>query len=89
MEQHTRHLKEGIEVTRRELDAQLAAVEIRSQNAGGGSRGAHSTTVKPPQFDGATSWAVFQGQFEATTVQNNWTANEKAAHILCALQGKV
>jgi len=88
MEQQTRHLREGIEATRRELEAQLAAVDVRSRRAGGGGQGAHSTTVKPPKFDGATFWAVFHRQFEAAAVQNNWTSNEKAAHLLSVLQGK-
>ena len=88
MEQQTRHLREGIEATRRELEAQLAAVDVRSRRAGGGGQGAHSTTVKPQKFDGSTSWAVFHRQFEAAAVQNNWTSNEKAAHLLSVLQGK-
>jgi hypothetical protein len=44
--------------------------------------------VKPPKFDGATSWAVFHQQFENAGVQNNWTSNEKAAHLLSVLQGQ-
>jgi len=44
--------------------------------------------VKPPKFDGATSWAVFHRQFATTAVQNNWTPNEKAAHLLSVLQGQ-
>jgi len=89
MEQQTRHLQEGIEGTQRELEAQLAAVDVRSRRAGGGGPGAHSNTVKPPKFDGATSWAVFHQQSEAVAVQNNWSSNEKAAHLLGVLQGKV
>jgi hypothetical protein len=50
---------------------------------------ANCTTVKPPKFDGATSWAVFHQQFEAAAVQNNWTLNKKPAHLLSVLQGKV
>jgi len=88
MEQQTRHLREGIKVTRRELEAQLAAVDARTRRAGGGGPGANSTTVKPPKFDGGTSWAVFHRQFEASAFQNNWTSNEKAVHLLSVLQGK-
>jgi len=81
MEQQTRRLREGIVATRRELEAQLSAVDVRSRRAGGGGPGANSTTVKPTKFDGATSWALFHRQFEAAAVQNNWTPNEKAAHF--------
>jgi hypothetical protein len=51
MEQQTWHLREGIEATRRELEVQLAAVDSRSRRAGGGSPGAHSTTVKTLKFE--------------------------------------
>jgi hypothetical protein len=43
--------------------------------------------VKPLKFSGVKSWAVFHGQFEAVVVQNNWTPNETAAHLLSVLQG--
>jgi len=44
--------------------------------------------VKPPKFDGATSWAVFHRQFENAAVQNKWTQSERAAHLLSVLHGK-
>ena len=88
MEQQTWHLQEGIEATRRELEAQLAVADVRSRRAGGSGPGAPSTTVKPQKFDSATSWAVFHRQFEAVAVQNNWMSNEKAAYLLSVLQGK-
>jgi hypothetical protein len=72
----------------RELEAQLAAVEARIRRAGGGGPRAHTTRVRQPKFDGATSWAVFHRQFETLAVQNNWMPNEKAAHLLSVLQGK-
>jgi hypothetical protein len=43
--------------------------------------------MKPPKFNSATSWAVFHRQ-EVALVQNNWTPNEKVAHLLSALQGQ-
>jgi cob(I)alamin adenosyltransferase len=78
VEQQVRNLRE-------EIEAQLAAVEPRSRRARGGGPGASTTTVKPPKFDGATSWAVFHRQFEAAAVQNNWMPSEKAAHLLSVL----
>jgi hypothetical protein len=88
VEQQTWHPQEDIRSTRRELEARSAAVDARSSRASGGSPGAKSTTVKPPNLDGATSWAVFHRQFEAAAGQNNWTSNERAAHLLSVLQGK-
>ena len=63
-------------------------MEAQTRRAGGGSPGANTATVKPLKFNGATSWAAFHGQFEAAAVQNNWTPNEKSAHLLSVLQGK-
>ena len=88
MEQQTRHLREDIEATRRELEARLAAVDARAGCAGGSGPGVKSSTVKPPKFVGASSWAVFHRQYEAAAVQNNWTQSERAAHLLGVLHGK-
>jgi DNA repair exonuclease SbcCD ATPase subunit len=81
LEQQARNLRE-------EFEAQLAALDARSRRAGGGGAGANSTTVKPPKFVGETSWTVFHRQLEAEAVKNNWTPNEKAAHLLSELQRK-
>ena len=59
VEQQTRHLREDIEATWRELEARLAAVDAQAVRTGSGGPGASSSIVKPPKFDGATSWAVF------------------------------
>jgi hypothetical protein len=88
VEQQTRNLREDIEATRRELEAKLAAVETRTMRAGGSGPGANTSRVKPPKFDGTTSWAVFYRQFEAAAVQNNWQPKEKTAHLLSVLQGQ-
>jgi len=50
------------------------------------SPGAKTTTAKSQKFDGATFWPIFHQQFEAAAIQNNWTPNEKAAHLLSVLQ---
>jgi hypothetical protein len=76
-----RQLQESIEVTRRELDDHLAAGEIRSQSAGVGGTGgnlrySNSTTIRRCNILGSVP-----RHFEATAVQNNWTANEKAGHF--------
>jgi hypothetical protein len=63
-------------------------VEARTRRADGCDLWANNTTEKPPKIDGATSWAVYHLQFEAAAVQNNWTPNEKAAHLLSVLQGE-
>ena len=50
--------------------------------------GANITTLKPPKFDLATSWAVFHRQFEPVAVQSYWTSNEKSDKLLSVLQGQ-
>jgi hypothetical protein len=76
-----------LEATQRDLETQLAALEARTRRAGGGSAGANADKVKPPTFDGSTSWVVFHRQFEAAAIHNDWTPREKAAH-LSVLQGQ-
>jgi hypothetical protein len=88
VEQNTRDLREGIEATRRDFEARLAAVETRARRAGNSGPGTNTSTVKPPKFDGTTSWDVFHRQFEAAALQNNWQPREKAAHLLSVLQGQ-
>jgi hypothetical protein len=53
---------------------------------GDSSPGAKTTTAKSQKFDGATFWPIFHQQFEAAAIQNNWTPNDKAAHLLSVLQ---
>jgi hypothetical protein len=88
VEQQTRNLREDIEDTRREFETQLAAVETRTRRAGGSGPGANTSTAKPRKFEGVTSWTVFHRQFDAATVQNNWTPNEKVSYLLSVLQGQ-
>jgi gas vesicle protein len=89
-ERVTRNLREdlsrNIEATRQDFETQLAALEARTRHAGGGSAGANAGKVKPPKFDGSTSWVVFHRQFDAAAIHNVWTPREKAANILSVLQ---
>jgi hypothetical protein len=50
--------------------------------------GANTDKVKPPKFDGSTSWVMFHRQFEAAAIHDDWTPREKAAHLLSILQGQ-
>jgi DNA repair exonuclease SbcCD ATPase subunit len=73
--------RRDLEATQRDLETHLAALEARTRRAGGSSAGANTDKVKPPKFDGSTSWVVFQRQFEAAAIHNDWTPREKAAHF--------
>jgi hypothetical protein len=89
-ERVTRNLREdlsrNIEATKQDFETQLAALEARTRRAGAGSAGANADKVKPPEFDGSTSWVVFHRQFEAAAIHDDWTNREKAAHLLSVLQ---
>jgi hypothetical protein len=80
--------RRDLEATQRDFETQLAALEAQTRRAGGGNAGANADKVKPPKFDGSTSWAVFHRQFEAAAVHNDWTPREKVAHLLSVLQGQ-
>jgi hypothetical protein len=92
VEQQTRNLRENlvrnIEATRQDFETQLAALEARTRRAGGSSAGVNDDKVKPPKFDGSTSWVVLHRQFDAAATHNDWTPREKAAHLLSVLQGQ-
>jgi hypothetical protein len=86
--QNVEAMRHDLEETRRDLETQQAALEARTRRAGGGNAGANADKVKPSQFDGSTSWAVFHRQFEAAAIHNDWTPREKTAHLLRVLQGQ-
>jgi hypothetical protein len=80
--------RRDLEATQRDLETHLAALEARTRRAGGSSAGVNADKVKPPEFDGSTSWVVFHRQFDAAAAHNDWTPGEKAAHLLSVLQGQ-
>jgi hypothetical protein len=80
--------RRDLEATQRDLETHLAALEARTRRAGGGNAGANADKVKPPKFDGSTSWVVFHRQFDSAAIHNDWTPREKAAHLLSVLQGQ-
>jgi hypothetical protein len=52
---------------RRGLEAKMPEVEAQAER---GSAGTGADGVKPPKFDGTTSWAVFRRQFETVKEHN-------------------
>jgi hypothetical protein len=91
-ERVTRNLREdisrNIESTRQDFETQLATFEARTKRAGGGSAGTNADKVKPPKFDGSTSWVLFHRQFDATATHKDWKPRKKVAHLLSILQGR-
>jgi hypothetical protein len=56
--------RRNLEDTRRDFEAQLAAVEARTKHAGGGSAGANADKAKPLKIDSSTCWPVLHHQFK-------------------------
>lgn len=44
--------------------------------------------LKPPTFDGTTSFAIFKFQFETASVQNQWNEEHQVAALIVALKGE-
>jgi hypothetical protein len=81
-------MRHVLEDSRLDLETQLADVEAWKRRAGDGNVRANVNNVKPPKFDGSTSWTVFHRQFESAAIHNHWTPKEKGAYLLSVLQGK-
>jgi hypothetical protein len=62
-----------VEVTRQDVEATRRDLEAQTRRVGGSSTGNNADKVKPPKFDGSTSWVVFQRQFDAAAIHNDWT----------------
>jgi hypothetical protein len=62
--------------------------EITAEAECGRGTGACASTAQPSKFDGTTSWAVFQRQFETVTEHNCWTHQEKLTYLITALKGR-
>ncbi|XP_073841261.1 uncharacterized protein [Musca autumnalis] len=66
------------------LEKKMSELEIK----GGPVRVIDNTLkIKPPEFDGSTSFDVFKLQFEAVSSRNSWNDNDKAVRLLMALKG--
>src|SRR3978361_1245681 len=44
-------------------------------------------SIKPPTYDGSTSWGMYKRQFEAAELSNRWSDEEKAIALVIALRG--
>ncbi|UYV72285.1 K02A2.6-like, partial [Cordylochernes scorpioides] len=43
--------------------------------------------IKPPTYDGQTSWKCFKTQFEVAALGNRWNSSEKAINLAASLRG--
>jgi DNA gyrase/topoisomerase IV subunit A len=76
----------AIEETKHELQAQLEAVETRTE--GGNTLTASTSTAPPPTFNRNTTWSVFRRQFEIVAEHNRWSDREKLTYLITALKGR-
>ncbi|XP_061389850.1 scaffold attachment factor B1-like [Musca vetustissima] len=66
------------------LEKKISELEIKS----GPVRAPDNTLkIKPPVFDGSTSFNVFKLQFETVASRNSWNDSDKAVALLLALKG--
>jgi hypothetical protein len=68
-----------------EFETQLAAVEARTRHGCSGNTQYNADKVKPPKFDGFTSWTEFHCQFEDVAGHKDWTSCKKDTHLLTVL----
>ncbi|CAH0546374.1 unnamed protein product [Brassicogethes aeneus] len=81
-------LDEKLEVKIREINSKLTAVNLPMMLAEPGTMPEGSRVrMKPPQFDGKTSWTNYIRQFEAAAKANGWLPEEKATALTLALRG--
>jgi type VI protein secretion system component Hcp len=74
------------ETIRREFQTQLKEVEAGAECGRGTGTGMGAP--KSPKFDGTTSWAVFQRQFDTLAEHNCCMCQEKSTYLITALQGR-
>ncbi|KAJ8959663.1 hypothetical protein NQ318_021851 [Aromia moschata] len=44
--------------------------------------------LKPPTYDGQSSWSMYRRQFEAAAKANGWTPQEMATSLVISLRGQ-
>ncbi|KAJ8936420.1 hypothetical protein NQ318_014858 [Aromia moschata] len=44
--------------------------------------------LKPPTYDGKSSWSMYRRQFEAAAKANGWTSQEMATSLVISLRGQ-
>ncbi|KAK9738941.1 hypothetical protein QE152_g9392 [Popillia japonica] len=70
-----------------ELMAQLQLSNLqrnRPSEIQGESRAATRNPMKPPTFDGKTSWLTYIKQFEAAAVANAWSSSDRTTALILA-----
>ena len=89
IEQAQDYLQEECKQVRKELEIKIKDLHAEVQNklksqiatiAGG-------QCIKPPLYDGQTSWTVYMRQFEAAASANGWNEKEMATALLVSLRG--
>lgn len=73
-----------------ELMAQLQLPNLQRNTPSeiqGESRAVTRNPMKPPTFDGKTSWLTYIKQFEAAAVANAWSSSDRTTALILALRG--
>ncbi|MCD1431043.1 DDE-type integrase/transposase/recombinase [Klebsiella pneumoniae] len=102
VEESCQHLENRMEEKIKEMEIKIANLNFDSKSDGQLSSSVDGSEVviepvlrneerhvrmKPPQFDGKTSWSNYHRQFEAAAKVNGWSSIEKATALTLALRG--
>jgi hypothetical protein len=84
-------IKKDVERIKENFEGKVKEMEVKFKGLKTGLSGKLETSLvklKPPPFDGTTSWSMYKKQFEAAAGANNWDDEGKAVALTLALRGR-
>jgi hypothetical protein len=84
-------IKKDVEGIKENFEGKVKEMEAKFKGLKTGLSGKLETglvKLKPPPFDGTTSWSMYKKQFEAAAGANNWDDEGKAVALTLALRGQ-
>jgi predicted aspartyl protease len=91
VEEKVGEIKKDVERIKENFEAKVKEMEAKFKGLKTGLSGKLETglvKLKPPPFDGTTSWSMYKKQFEAAAGANNWDDEGKAVALTLALRGQ-
>jgi hypothetical protein len=92
VEEKVGEIKKDVERIKENFEGKVKEMEAKFKGLKTGLSGKLETglvKLKPPPFDGTTSWFMDKKQFEAAAGANNWDDEGKAVALTLALRGQV
>jgi predicted aspartyl protease len=91
VEEKVGEIKKDVERIKENFEGKVKEMEANFKGLKTGLSGKLETglvKLKPPPFDGTTSWSMYKKQFEAAAGANNWDDEGKAVALTLALRGQ-